>query len=292
MAKVKGRWIFNTVLNDAGTEGGVVSGQTVSFTSNGGVFDRIIPVAGYQSVMTYSNIEYSYSVYSHSAGWTNEAFKVIDFDATEQEVTDEFYAWLTSNATQSGGSTETPEEGGGTVDPPEGGGETQTAKIKGVWVFNSVISGTANNIFTLEQDVIFTSNGGFFDRMIFGNNPVLTYEASTFNFSVQPYTDKWTDEKYKTVDFGDEELEVSAEFYALFIANAAPEENDSGGDTEPEPELPTVEYCLIKKSTLKGIADAVRSKTGKTAQILGSDIANEIKGIEKVEEWDGTVVIE
>lgn len=99
MAKVKGRWIFNTVLTDAGTEGGVVSGQTVSFTSNGGVFDRIIPLSGYQSVMTYSNIEYSYSVYSHSAGWTNEAFKVIDFDATEQEVSDEFYTWLTANAT-------------------------------------------------------------------------------------------------------------------------------------------------------------------------------------------------
>jgi hypothetical protein len=98
MTKVKGIWVFNAVLTDAGTEGSVTSGQTVSFTSNGGVFDRIIPIAGYQSVMTYSNIEYSYSVYTHSDGWTNEAFKVIDF-CSEQEVTDEFYTWLTANAT-------------------------------------------------------------------------------------------------------------------------------------------------------------------------------------------------
>ena len=169
MAKVKGKWIFNTTLTDAGTEGSVVSGQTVSFTSNGGVFDRIIPLSGYQSVMTYSNIEYSYSVYTHSDGWTNEAFKVIDFDATEQEVSAEFYAWLTKNA--------------------------------------------------------------------------------------------------------------------------APEGSESGEDPDPDPEpnpeptpglnpeAPTDEYYLIKKSTLDGIADAVRSKTGKTAQMRGLEIAGEIWGI-------------
>lgn len=181
MAKVKGRWVFNTVLTDAGTEGGVISGQTVSFTSNGGVFDRIIPVAGYQSVMTYSNIEYSYSVYSHSAGWTNEAFKVIDFDASEQEVSAEFYAWLVANAA------------------PE------------------------------------------------GSEP------------------------------GDE-----------------PDEPDEPGG-EPDEPAEGDEILVIKISTLKGIADAVRSKTGKTAQMLGSEIEDEIRSIKgsgsTLQKYDGTVEV-
>jgi hypothetical protein len=163
MTKVQGVWVFNAVLTDAGTEGSVTSGQTVSFTSNGGVFDRIIPIAGYQSVMTYSNIEYSYSVYSHSDGWTNEAFKVIDFGATEQEVTDEFYTWLTANAT--------PEE-----DEPD-----------------------------------------------------------------EPMT----------------------------------------GDV----------LLAIWKSTLDGIADAVREKTGKTEEMLGSEIEDEIRSLKSLKKFDGTVEV-
>lgn len=164
MTKVKGIWVFNAVLTDAGTEGSVTSGQTVSFTSNGGVFDRIIPIAGYQSVMTYSNIEYSYSVYTHSDGWTNEAFKTINF-GSEQEVTDEFYTWLTANAT--------------------------------------------------------------------------------------PEAD--------------------------------------------EPDEPmTGEYCAIKKSTLKGIANATREKTGKTALMLGEEIEDEIRSIpvgSTLPKFDGTVEV-
>lgn len=99
MAKVKGIWVFHNVLTAAGNEGSITYGQDVVFTSNGGVFDRLIPLFGYESVMTYSNIEFSYSVYSHSDGWTNEAYKTVDFGEQEQEVTDEFYTWLTANAT-------------------------------------------------------------------------------------------------------------------------------------------------------------------------------------------------
>jgi hypothetical protein len=109
MAKVKGIWVFHNVLTAAGNEGAITYGQDVVFTSNGSVFDRLIPLFGYESVMTYSNIEFSYSVYSHSDGWTNEAFKTINF-GSEQEVTDEFYTWLTANATPEADEPDEPDE--------------------------------------------------------------------------------------------------------------------------------------------------------------------------------------
>lgn len=177
MAKIKGVWLFNTDLTDAGTEGNVVPGQTVSFTSNGEVFDRMILISGYQSVMTYSNIEHSYSVYTHSDGWINAAFRAVDFGSVEQEVSDEWYAAFTKNARQA----------------------------------------------------------------------------------------------------------------------SADEGDDPEPEPEPEPEVPTGEYYLIKKSTLDGIADAVREKTGETAQMLGSEIEVEIRSIKgggsNLQKFDGTVEI-
>lgn len=109
MAKVKGIWVFNNVLTAAGNEGSITYGQDVVFTSNGNVFDRLIPLFGYESVMTYSNIDFSYSVYSHSDGWANEAFKTVQF-GSEQEVSDEFYTWLAANASPEGSEPTEPDE--------------------------------------------------------------------------------------------------------------------------------------------------------------------------------------
>ncbi len=161
MAKIKGIWVLNAVIK--ATESASTLAQAVNFTSNGITFDRMLLLADYTSAMTYSNIADSYSVYTHSGGWVNEAFRIVDFGTSDQEVSDAWYAGFTANGTQVGGEEEQPEEGG--------------------------------------------------------------------------------------------------------------------------------ELIAIWKSTLDGIADAVRSKTGKTEQMLGSEIEDEIRSIEAVEEWDGTVEV-
>lgn len=48
---------------------------------------------------------YTYSFGSDT--WTNNVYKTIDFGTTPQEVSDDFYTWLTANATQQGGEEET-----------------------------------------------------------------------------------------------------------------------------------------------------------------------------------------
>lgn len=49
---------------------------------------------------------------------------------------------------------------------------------------------------------------------------------------------------------------------------------------------------LIKGSTLTSIADAIRAKTGGTAEILVTDMATQIGGIvTEIEEYDGSVTI-
>ena len=164
MAKISGIWVLNSTVR--AIEGASSVSQVVSFSSNGIDFDRMMLLGDYTSTMTYSNIEDTYSVYTHSGGWINEAFRIVDFGSAEQTVSEEWYAGFTANATQAGGD----------VDPPEEGDE-----LLQIW-----------------------------------------------------------------------------------------------------------------KSTLKGIADATREKTGKTAQMLGSEIADEIRSISgtSLKKYDGTVVIE
>ena len=99
MATIKGIWVLNSILTAAGDESGTTYSQDVSFTSNGIAFDRMILLGGYTSAMTYSNLEADYTVYTHSSGWSNEAFRIVDF-GDEQEVSDDWYTEFTANATQ------------------------------------------------------------------------------------------------------------------------------------------------------------------------------------------------
>ena len=170
MAKINGIWVLNSILTVKENASGVA--QLVNFTANAIAFDGMILLGDYTSAMTYSNIADSYNVYTHSGGWVNEAYRIVDFGSVEQEVSDEWYIGFTSNATKAG-ETNPPEEGGGTDTP--------------------------------EDD----------------------------------------------------------------------------------------EILLIRKSTLRGIANAVRSKTGKTEQMLGSEIEREILSItgSGLKKYDGTVEV-
>ena len=108
MAKIKGIWVLNSILTVS--EGASGLSQIVNFTSNAIAFDAMILLGDYTSSMKYSNIADTYSVYTHSGGWVNEAFRIVDFGSAEQEVSDAWYTAFTANATQAGGDVDPPDE--------------------------------------------------------------------------------------------------------------------------------------------------------------------------------------
>jgi hypothetical protein len=109
MAKVKGKWTFNSILNNAPWY------QEVNFTTSGG--SNYVAIQGSDTVapvyaLAYFFIDEEYGdwveldvyYYEESAedgieiGWGYEADRTIDFGEEEQEVSDGFYDWLVENA--------------------------------------------------------------------------------------------------------------------------------------------------------------------------------------------------
>jgi hypothetical protein len=160
------------------------------------------------------------------------------------------------------------------------------AKIKGIWLFRQTQNAVESNAYAA---VNFTSNSIEFNSMYLycGEGTSMTYARSDFLGFVMVYTSfGWTDPAHRVVDFGSVEQEVSDEWYANFSANAR--YVDGGNDPDEDGD----EILAIWKSTLTGIADATREKTGKTEQMLVSEIANEIRSIKgTLPKFDGTVEV-
>lgn len=101
MATIKGKWLFNEVLNPPEESFFAGQGDVTFFVSNGTEYTCIY---GYPEPNNYL------IVYGHGAdfpygsngehAWQNEAYRTIDFGETEQAVDDTFYEWLTANATK------------------------------------------------------------------------------------------------------------------------------------------------------------------------------------------------
>lgn len=148
------------------------------------------------------------------------------------------------------------------------------AKIKGIWLLNGTLSSSING---LSQVVNFTSNNIAFDIMLLLGDyqSAMTYGNIESTYSVYTHSGGWINPAFRVVDFGSIEQEVADAWYTAFTKNA---KQASTEEDDEEPEAGDV-LLGIWKSTLDGIADAVREKTGKTAEILGSDIENEIRSI-------------
>lgn len=102
MATVKGKWLFNDTLTDPTGSNGY-AGWTVSFTSHGQSFKSISCNHGEASSFEiYYGGQHVGNVATPEgdALWYGEAYRLIDFGSTEQDVVDDFYSWLTENATQ------------------------------------------------------------------------------------------------------------------------------------------------------------------------------------------------
>lgn len=112
--------------------------------------------------------------------------------------------------------------------------------IKGVWVFNEQPdwSYTPTEIY-----VSFTSNGSAYIGMTCNTNPVDYMIAGGSTVSANT-GDRWVDDAYRTVDFGETEQEVPDDFYAWFTANAVYQ------DVDPEPG-PSPIVGTLKEEALK-----------------------------------------
>ena len=96
--KINGKWYFNEVLNIAENE---LYSPNVNFISGGDAWYmmEVSNIINTPSVLYYSNNAPSNGAYN-TGTWYDEIYRTIDFGAAYQEVSDEFYTWLTANAVQ------------------------------------------------------------------------------------------------------------------------------------------------------------------------------------------------
>lgn len=320
MATVKGIWVFNKTYEPPAT--GLTS-QEVNFTSNNQEFSSM--EFWYDGALIKYVPGDVFAAEDYGDYWHDEAYRTVDFGTTEQDVSDEFYTFLTENAVQQGdslsmingtkwqinqdflagpgtGKWETANTtlyfnnqvysisrfcigyaspGGINEDPDilETLADYITARtisgeyiafhdgysfrldigeiisgdvdvlyewltsngipyiaepISGVWKFNETLVQSTFNV--MWEDVTFKSNGIEYLSMVDDGSDLNNYIGYSLNTKdnqdsskiVWAYTgDKWNDEAYKTVDFGETPQEVSNDFYTWFIANAVQQVADT-----------------------------------------------------------------
>lgn len=102
MATVSGVWKWNFNNYDTSNFSG---GQSVTFTSNNNEFNSI----------SWNPMDYILQYWSgpvtvfEYGGWKNRDYEEMDFGSTEQTVSEDFYNFLTANATQQAGPAPTPD---------------------------------------------------------------------------------------------------------------------------------------------------------------------------------------
>ena len=128
--------------------------------------------------------------------------------------------------------------------------------ISGSYTFNDNLNGTYN---MSNSTVTFTSNNKRFTGMYFFAAEFGLNYGST---QVTNMLDVWPNVNYKVVTFDNQY--VSYDFYKWLSENAIPE----------------VTQYVIQAVTLQEIANAIKSKTGKTDILLVRDFASEINSIE------------
>ena len=236
MATIKGKWVFNDELQYGKLCGTGLKTIDVNFTSNGQQFWKMVADGDdwitsssrglwYIPVNVTDNKDGVYA-FKRNDGWSDTAYCEVDFGTTEQTVSDEFYTWLTDNATDVTA--------------------TQTL-ISGVWKFNEILSPLLPGQFY----VSFISNGVEFSSMKFItcgcdehldivytsislDNPYVSVYCSCEDSYIIDDFEKigWQEEALRTVDFGSVERYVDDIFYTWLTANATRQ-------AEPEPEAPT-----------------------------------------------------
>ena len=138
------------------------------------------------------------------------------------------------------------------------------ANLKGIWVLNE---NPAWEDFG-SHNVNFTSNSKTFTSISYGANPdamdgaalVYANDSETVYAYDFEYTIAWSNEAYKTVDFGTTEQTVDDTFYTWLTANATQQATE---EEEPTTSAVTVEYNGLVIATIPNGKIATLSCNGK-----------------------------
>ena len=154
------------------------------------------------------------------------------------------------------------------------------ATVKGVWVFNETITKIP-----VSENVNFSvtfSDGHIinYDRMFISGNDLGYKQAGqsavtcAYYHSISP--NRWTNEIWRTVDFGTTEQTVTDAFYTWLTTNAVQQGSD--------PSEPTTDILYtVNGSSLTAVANAIRGKTGTTGELAFPDgYVSAVNGISSV----------
>lgn len=100
---ISGIWYFNEVL----TFDNAIADYPINFTSIYQPNEKFTVMDAYSEdpngILEYETATYDeYVVYGSRPEWSHEEARTVNFGSTPQSVSDEFYTWLTANATKSG----------------------------------------------------------------------------------------------------------------------------------------------------------------------------------------------
>lgn len=221
MATISGVWLINDIPNN----GTFPANEQVNFTSNGetfAYFSRSVTQYGTIYTLRYYYTSTSYVATARVADdgvtspyWVDEDYRTIDFGSLGQEVSNEFYEWLTLNATLKATA------------------ETEFVRIKGMWLFNEDIApyipngADASKGFTpVKVNFIsawvssfscigfdFDYENGYMGYLYRDTTDTLRVKAA-YNYTI------WYGISSRSVNFGKDEQEIPKEFYTWLTANA------------------------------------------------------------------------
>lgn len=103
---IKGKWMFNNIVDMSAWN--LYQYELINFISNGEEYvgfaysdnDSLVYVENYDPDSPFVPQWDGTHVYLYNDTWVNEECRTVDFGATEQEVTIDFFTWLTLNAVE------------------------------------------------------------------------------------------------------------------------------------------------------------------------------------------------
>lgn len=265
LVELRGRWQFMTGLSDVGIEVPGIA-ETVSFktVTNDRAYRGIMLAKSNSDSLTLRYCTYispgnviEYHDVALCGGimtiWPNGLTdRTIDFGSTSQFVSEQFYNWLEKYAI------------------------SHAYLIQGTVMFKETLSLYTDfsgiNLHT-EHRALFTSKGQTYERFVVekNNENLRVIYGDTIVYE----NGAWVDDEYRLIIPRNTSIDLhpnnysnyfylSEKQYEWFMANLADED-----------------YILVKRTTLIGIADAIRGKTGGVDKIMISDLREEVVGIKQ-----------
>ena len=232
---IKGTWLFNDEINLQGLDDvcyqqWMNNGEAddswrfyIDFISNGMRFNYMATGDGtiatvpcphgyemlygndYDQVWSYAfNDGEGVDPFGNQHWWSNEAYKTIDFGTTYQRVPTEFYEWLLENAQPC---------------------LTGTYQFKDIVImFYDAVSMSMNGNFvsnnTEFSSISIEQADGFPSHLIIKYGDVVIVDCNVHNQALEPSAHlPYTNSNYSKIDFGDNVVPVSLEFYKWIMKN-------------------------------------------------------------------------